>query len=90
MSPYSTSDSQIQAKTPPTSAITPTTKQDVISVSIGDLTTSNYQPRKYFAVEAMESLMESIRKNGILQPTGFAGGIIGSSIAHSASLRSVS
>jgi ParB family chromosome partitioning protein len=68
MSPYSTSDSQIQAKTPPTSVITLKTKQDAISVSIGDLITSNYQPRKYFAVEAMESLIESVSKDGILQP----------------------
>lgn len=68
MDSYSNSDSQTQATITPVSAMTLSKHQDVTSVSLDNLITSTYQPRKYFAVEAMDSLIESVKEDGILQP----------------------
>jgi ParB family chromosome partitioning protein len=39
-----------------------------LSVSIGDLVSSPFQPRKYFDNQKIEELSQSIKKNGLIQP----------------------
>ena len=38
------------------------------TVSIGDLSRNPYQPRQFFSEEKLEELVNSIKKNGIIQP----------------------
>jgi len=38
------------------------------SVSISDLSRNPYQPRQHFSEEKLEELVNSIKKNGIIQP----------------------
>jgi len=43
-------------------------KSTYLSVSIGDLVSSPFQPRKYFDNQKIEELSQSIKKNGLIQP----------------------
>ena len=42
--------------------------QQTNTVSISDLSRNPYQPRQYFSEEKLEELVNSIKKNGIIQP----------------------
>lgn len=43
-------------------------RSDLQEISLEKIVIGNYQPRKIFAIEALEELAESIRQNGVIQP----------------------
>ena len=65
----SSNTDQIPKITPTVGALTPEVGQDlVLEIPLGEIAPNPHQPRRHFDDDALESLAQSIRTHGIMQP----------------------